>query len=78
MIINLYDNFNRNNTTTVVAKVRKSSRPWITKRQYKSAENRVGMISGSSLCASRHLLDLGYDGIDVYDGNRLFGFIMSK
>ena len=76
MIINLYDNCNRNNTATVSAKCRNSSRPWITLRQLKSAEKRACILSGSFLRASRDLLDLGYDGIDVYDGNRFCGIII--
>lgn len=75
MTIKVYDNYDNDKSTTIVATERKSARPWITKHQLKVAEERVGMIGGSCLRASRDLLDAGYDGIDVYDGNDLCGEI---
>ena len=75
MTIKVYDNYDNDKSTTIVATERKSARPWITKHQLKAAEERVGMIGGSCLRASRDLLDAGYDGIDVYDGNLLVGEI---
>lgn len=75
MTIKVYDNYNSDKSTTIVATERKSARPWITKHQLEEAEERVGMIGGSCLRASRDLLDAGYDGIDVYDGNDLCGEI---
>ena len=75
MTIKIYDNYNSDKSTTIVATERESARPWITKHQLKVAEERVGMIGGSYLRASRDLLDAGYDGIDVYDGNDLCGEI---
>ena len=74
-VIKVYDNYDNDKSTTIVATERKSARPWITKHQLKVAEERVGMIGGSCLRASRDLLDAGYDGIDVYDGNLLVGEI---
>lgn len=75
MNIKVYDNYNSDKSTTVVATERKSARPWIAKHQLKEAEKRVGMIGGSFLRASGDLFDAGYDGIDVYDGNDLCGEI---
>ncbi len=75
MTIRVYDNYNSDKSTTVVATERKSARPWITKYQLREAGKRVGTIGGSFLRASRDLLDAGYDSIDVYDGNDLCGEI---
>lgn len=75
MTIKIYDNYNRDKSTTIVATERNCARPWITKHQLEEAEKRVGMIGGSSLRVSRDLLDSDYDGIDVYDGNDLCGEI---
>ena len=74
--IELYDNYNNGNSATVVANLREAANPWITARQLKSAERRAHMIDDSCLRASRNLIDLGFDGVDVYgDDDRLIAVV---
>lgn len=74
--IERYDNYNIDNTATVVANLREGAAPWITDRQLKSAKRRAHMIGGSYLRASGDLIDLGYDIINVFDdNNQLVDFV---